>query len=62
MIEKGKVVHFYSWLKEGKKIQVIGEMTKTAGLVFSFYVNKEKLEDPNGELSREFVTELKYAK
>lgn len=62
MIEKGKIVHFYTWTKEGRKIQVIGEMSRGSGLIFSFYINKEKLEDPDGALSQEFITELRYAK
>ena len=42
MITKGKNIQFYTWESEGRKIQVVGE--KIGGsLVFSFYINKEKI-------------------
>ena len=64
MIEKGKIVHFYTWHKEGRKIQVIGEMlpSRGQGLSFSFYVNKEKIPDPEHAIEKEFINELRYTK
>lgn len=58
MITKGKNIQFYTWESEGRKIQVVGE--KIGGsLVFSFYINKEKIEDKDGKLSQSFVLELR---
>lgn len=58
MITKGKNIQFYEWIYNGKKIQVIGEK-QGGGLVFSFYINKEKLEDRDGTMVQNFILELK---
>ena len=58
MIQKGKAIQFYTWFTEGDKIQVVGER-QNGGLIFSFYQNKERIEDPEGKLAQKFVKELK---
>lgn len=58
MITKGKNIQFYDWVFQGRKIQVVGEK-QGGGLIFSFYINKEKLEDSEGKLVQSFINELK---
>ena len=59
MIQKGKAVQFYTWHVEGKKVQVIGERGPSGGgLIFSFYQDKVKIKDEEGEMVKRFIREL----
>ncbi len=63
MIIKEKVVHFYKWQVSDQTIQVIGlQGTKGGGINFEFYIDKDKIEDEDGEMAKKFVKELAQKK
>ncbi len=63
MIIKEKVVHFYKWQTEDETYQVIGlQGTKGGGIKFSFYIDKQEINDENGQLMQKFAKELTSTK
>jgi hypothetical protein len=59
MIEKGKNLQFYSWVREGESITVVGTRLPEKPLTFSFFLGKEQLNDTDSSIVTDFVTELK---
>ena len=59
MIEKGKNLQFYSWVRQGESITVVGTRLPEKPLTFSFFLGKEQLKDTDSSIITEFVTELK---
>ena len=63
MIIKEKVVHFYKWQTEDATYQVIGlQGTKGGGIKFSIYIDKQEINDENGQLMQKFAKELTSTK
>ena len=59
MITKLKNLQFYSWEKDGQEITVVGTRLPDKPLVFSFFIGKDQIEDPESSVITQFVTELK---